>query len=689
MRAALTILFLSCFIARAQTYPAGQLLDITPNDVFDLTCAGKQSWALFDRNLATPLFQNYFYGFILNAAGGQIQWIALDSFVNHPRLQVHNTGSGGPTVYWQMYYDVTDTTRHSLVYSGPLPSAGWGYIDSTDSRTYSAPARLIKLWITDGSATGFTEVRVYGNRLNPAPSIRPNYVPPPADPGKRFQGYGKLYVDSTMDDAGWTQRRQADMSYIDTSRKGSDGKIITLNKFENTVNSSYAPSLRAGLIMWPYFAGPRPAFKYPPHYDNHSKDMPIGADSTSETAWQPVYNTYYGLAAKLGHNTSASLTGYTFQNTNAGAGLGLIEEIEIGNEDDANWVGILRFHSPTVQMLKIKRGYQGAKAADPNIKVISGALVGINYDRLRALYFAHLLRYGSRDFPADAIAINEYCTTGGGQGGSNTDGNSPEQFRLYERQDSATRLRDQFFPGRKIYCTESGYDTHDGSNYNVPDVPGQTRRQTQAYWTMRCMEITAAAKWDKYMQYTARDAGGGDFATTGYSIDTFISGTPRDVLPPYMQQFVDPRKWVSFGVYISLPKELYWHMVLRARLIKDYKAWPVIIQRADSTGIWVLRYPHLTDPNKFLYSFWYGTRSSRTGTHTITHPGVTTAYQHHAKIGSKDGDTTVVMPSGNSLLVRVDESVQYMEVITVSNGEIGHRIIKGRRHVNKIKKWTN
>jgi hypothetical protein len=648
-----------------QAQPPAVRIHITPAQVYDVTQALKKPEKLFDGDTTTPALPDFYNGFILEQTKGQVAWIVLDTFINHPKIEVFNAQyAHGGIVEFQFFYDWTDTTRHSPVYSTTLPGNAWKGVDTVKSRAWKEPARLIKLRIADGGSNNFMEVRVYGHKLGPAASIYASKAAAPRDEGKYFMGYGKLMQDTLMDDCGYSQRAQADMDYIDTVAGFSDGKTIVFNRFGNSVALSYRPAQRNGRKIFPYFAGPRRAFKYGPRFSNDSKDIPIGADSTKPDSWKAVYNTYYGLAAKLGHNSKANMNGYVFHNTDAGTGLGLIEEIEVGNEDDARWAGPLRFHSPLVKLLKLRQGYDGAKAADPSIQVIAGALVGIDTGYLKALYLTNLLRYKTKTMPFDIIAINEYATNGGGQHRNNTDGISPEQFSLYEKETRFIRFRDRYFPGKPVYLTEFGYDVHDGSNYDVPVITGQTREQTKAWWIMRSMEITAAARWSKYYQYTHRNIGGGDFATSGISYDTMVNGSGRR-LPAYLHQFMNENV-LNNGGWTSLPKDLYWHMTMRAVVLKDYNAWPEIVRRGDSTGIWILKYAHRSQAGSAVYSIWMGTSKNATiKNYVLKAANIKSAVITRAVIGEKHGRTApaVITAAGITIPV-VDESVTYVVVNT-------------------------
>lgn len=628
-----------------------ELLAITPRHVFDMSQARKNVEHLFDRDTTTVAFQNFFNGYILDATGGQIIWVVFDSFINNARVELFNgRWAYGGQVDFQFYYDLSDTTRKSPVYSTTLPSAEW----KTLQAPWADSARLMRIRIADGGSNNFSEVKVYANKLGPAPPILPPPLPAPADEGKYFMGYNKLQIDTLMDDAAYSQRNLTDAGIIDTT-KNSIGKQIIFNVYNNSIEATYKPAKRNGRKSYPAIAAVREGFKYPPHFTNDSKDMPRGADSTKAESWIPVRNLYYGLVAKMGNNKNASLSGYSYINTPAGAGLGVIDEIEVGNEDDARWAGPLRFHSALVKLMKLKQGYDGAKAADPSIKVISGAITGIDTSYLKSMYLTRKLLGWSYD-PFDVIAVNEYATNAGGQHQGTSDGVSPESFNLYGKLQGLIKTRDRYFPGKPVYLTEIGYDVHEGSNYEVPAIAGQTREQTKAYWGLRSYEIAAAAKISRVYWYTQEQGGGGDFSTTGFTIPVNV---PKDsVLPKYFDPY---RK--KDGGWTSLPVDLYWYMTCRAKVLSDYMAWPVILRNGDSTGVWILQYSHVSDSRKKVISIWSGTNNNIINNNfTLSIPGAVTATMFSPEVGIKQGGQARLEIDNGSVWVPVSECVKYILV---------------------------
>lgn len=674
--------------SEVETYPATHKIQLDFSMWFDIVgTVQKSTELLIDGDTTTTGYPNFFDGYVITTYHNEGLWIKLDSFINTPKIRVFNNNNSSIDVGFQFYYGRSDTTRHSPWYYADLPDGAWGYVDSFNTRAWSDSVRWIKIDVPD-IPTGFCEIEVYGNTLGVAPSVYPASQPEPPDPGKYFFGYGKVFTDTLTDDAGWTQRHQGSAEWIDTALRASqqaggtwtDGKTLVTNSYGNSEELTYKPTKRNGRKQWPYFANVRPAFQ-DPLGDVQRKEILPGADSTLLSSWVYVERMHFAIAAWFGFNTSVNTTGYSISNISGSErGRGYFDYIEIGNEDMQHWNGPNKLHSPRVQYLKIKAGYNGAKAADPNIKVIVGAFTGVRPDRFRALWFVHYWYYQENPatFPADAIAFNEYSTTAGGQHGSSPpyDGVSPEIFNLKSLLDSNIVIRNQLFPGKELFCTEFGYDglaygvdgsvldtTDHNSNYNVPDIPGQTRDQTKSYWTMRWYEILASSRWSRAIQYSQRSIAGGDFATTGFSYDIALPGNPSTYLPAYMQQFI-PGRWTTGGCCSTLPSDLYWYMTCRAYRFANYNAWPSIIANGDSTGVWVQRYTHTSDSDSLIYSVWMGTHdNSVSSNYVINIPNVQTATLVTPAIGDKDGSTTVLNVSGSNVTVPVvNEGVQYILV---------------------------
>jgi hypothetical protein len=675
---------------------------------FDIVgTAGKTTELLIDGDTTTIGYPNFTDGYIVTTYYNEGLWIVLDSFINTPKVRVFNNNNSGIDISVQFYYGVSDTSRHSPLYTVDLPDRSWGYVDSANSREWSDSVRLIKIIIPD-IPDSLAEIQIYGNTLGVAPNIYPSPSSEPEDPGRFFMGYGKVFTDTLTDDAGWTQRHQGDAGRIDTAYRAAqiaggtwvDGKTVVFSEGGNSEELTYKPAKRNGRKQWPYFSNIRKAFEDPLGNIQRKDILPL-ADSTQLSSWVYVERMHFIAAAWFGFNTSVNTSGYAVSNIpGAERGRGYFDYIEIGNEDGQWWNGPNKFSSPRVQYLKLQAGYNGAKAADPNIKVIAGAATGLLPARFRAYFFVNYWYYqkSASEFPADGFAFNEYATTAGGQHGSSPpyDGVSPEAFELRRKLDSNIAIRNQMFPGKEMFCTEFGYDgyaygvsgsdldtTVHNSNYNVPAIAGQTRDQTKSYWVMRWYEHLAGAGWDRAIQYSQRSLAGGDFATTGFSYDIALPGNPSTYLPAYMQQFLGSR-WTTGGCCSTLPSDMYWYMTCRAYRFRNFNARAATLVNGDSTGVWLQRYTHATDSDSLVYSIWMGTsNNSSTSNYQFSIPNVATATLVTPALGDKDGSTTVLNITGNTVTVpTVNEGVQYI-LVTVSDTPI-RNFFRGSLRRNKF-----
>jgi hypothetical protein len=676
---------------------------------FDIVgSANKTTEKLIDGDTTTVGYPNFFDGYVITENYTEGLWIVLDSFINTPKIRVFNNNNSSIDVSVQFYYGRSDTSRHSPWYTLDLPDNAWGYIDSLNSRLWDDSVRLIKILVPD-IPNGFAEIQVYGNTLGVAPSIYPALLPPPIDPGRFFHGYGKVFTDTRTDDAGYSVRHQNDMGWLDTAKRAAqqaggtwvDGKTMVYNQYGNS-EPNLAAVKAGGREQWMYAANVRVAAE-DPLGNVQRKDILPGADSANLASWVYVERAHFMFAAWFGYNTSVNTTGYTFLNVpGADRGRGYFRYIEIGNEDMQHWNGPNKFHSPRVQYLKIWAGYNGAKAADPNIKVITGAATGLRPDRFRALYFVNWWYYQKEasEFPADAFAFNEYSTNAGGQHGASPpyDGISPETFLLKEKLYSNIYIRNLMFPGKELFCTEFGYDGYNygvsggvldttvhNSNYNVPAIPGQTMDQTKSYWTLRWYEHLAGSGWDKAIQYTQRNIAGTDFATTGFSYDIALPGNPSTYLPAYMEQFI-PDRWTTGGCCSTLPSDLYWYMTCRAYRLYNYSARATVLIEGDSTGVWLQRYAHASNSDSLIYSVWMGTSdNSTTSNYQVNIPNVATATLVTPTIGDKDGSVTPLNITGNLVTIpSVNEGVQYILVTLGSGGSTIRNFFRGGFRRNKF-----
>ncbi len=210
------------------------------------------------------------------------------------------------------------------------------------------------------------------------------------------------------------------------------------------------------------------------------------------------------------------------------SGLGLLRYLENWNEPDKTWRGREGLFTPFELAAMSSADYDGdqgrmganigVKQADPNLRLVLGGLAGLNLDYLRAMkLWADAHRGGS--FPADALNLHHYCSTGNEQGFQpNGKGISPEDDHLKEKLASIVDWRNRYLPDKEVWVTEFGYDTNPKSPLHAPALGTLSAEQVQAAWLVRSYFALAAAGVDRAAMFMLRDVksdGGGVFETCG------------------------------------------------------------------------------------------------------------------------------------------------------------------------------
>ncbi len=153
----------------------------------------------------------------------------------------------------------------------------------------------------------------------------------------------------------------------------------------------------------------------------------------------------------------------------------------------------------------------GAKAGAPEMGVvadgISGRVSRPQVWRDTTLDYLGGIRawsVGQRDgdFPADVIGLHLELRDPAGHTAS-----SPESAEVHALLDSIAQWRDREAPGRELWVTRFGYDTHPGSSLRAGAVPGVSADLVHAQWTVRATLLLLAGGADRVMVGTWADAG--------------------------------------------------------------------------------------------------------------------------------------------------------------------------------------
>ena len=216
------------------------------------------------------------------------------------------------------------------------------------------------------------------------------------------------------------------------------------------------------------------------------------------------------------------------------SGLNLVRYFENANEPDAWWHGRDGYSTPYELAARTSADYDGhkktmgdtfgVKNADPNAKLVLGGLAGLSLDYLKSMKaWADWHRGG--DFPVDVINVHHYSNSNGGQtvGGANGGrvGISPEADKLRERMQAFVDYRNRYLPGKEMWLTEFGYDTHPGSPQRATAIGATPAEEVQARWIVRSYLLLAASGIDRAAQYMLRDVNPED--ATQYSTSGLVT----------------------------------------------------------------------------------------------------------------------------------------------------------------------
>jgi hypothetical protein len=284
----------------------------------------------------------------------------------------------------------------------------------------------------------------------------------------------------------------------------------------------YTKLKNAGIMVAPAIKGSAKWIADKPDY----KPVDVGQDATNPASYQAHADHMFQFAARYGSTKVADARLKLAPNQPRLSGMGLLRYFENGNEPNAWWHGRAGYSTPYELAAQSSADYDGhrktmgstfgIKNADPNAQLVMAGLAGLDLNYIKAMKaWADWNRAG--DFPADVLNVHTYSNNIGGQGNSRV-GISPEQDRLKERLQELTDYRDRYLPGKELWLTEFGYDTHPASTQGAHAIGETTTEETQARWLVRSFLAIAAAGVDRAAQYMLRDVNpqdGTKYSTSG------------------------------------------------------------------------------------------------------------------------------------------------------------------------------
>jgi hypothetical protein len=266
-----------------------------------------------------------------------------------------------------------------------------------------------------------------------------------------------------------------------------------------------------------------------------NKPLIDGQDSLDPLSYYKHAQLMYQYAARYGNVAVDERSLLLNTGQEAKTGLGYLRYYESWNEQDRWWEGKNGWFSPFEysamlsaaadgHLGQLGAGY-GIKSADPGAKMVMGGLASLDLEYLKSMIlWAKYARGG--DFPADVINLHHYSNDLGGQGNSNK-GVSPEDDKLKERIRTIADFRDNYLPGKELWITEFGYDTHPESRQRAEAYADYTANQVQAMWLIRSYLAILAGGADRAAMYMVRNVDNNaqlQYSTSGLVTDR-ISGS--------------------------------------------------------------------------------------------------------------------------------------------------------------------
>jgi len=380
-----------------------------------------------------------------------------------------------------------------------------------------------------GQGGRMSEIVLYGTATGPVEVVRPEPQPHALPTMDQMIGTN-AFIDDPLDrmQAVGFIREYHDWTW-DAGPDAYPGNRLALNPSYAAGGNSwlfdeyYRKLKDAGLTVAPCIKGSVPWLT---DKRSHRPVVP-GADREDPHSYAAHADEMFQFAARYGAVKVADDKLKLSPNQPRVSGLGLLTYYENANEQDAWWHGRESYARPyefAAQCSADYDGHKGAlgetfgvKQADPADKLVMGGTAGLDLDYVKAMkLWADYNRDG--DFPMDVINFHTYSNDFGGQGNSRR-GVSPEDDRLREKLAELVDYRNRYLPGKEVWLTEFGYDTHSKSVQGARAIGDDDTEEVQGRWLLRSYMAAAAAGIDRAAQYMLRDAGTGPgkYSTSGFT----------------------------------------------------------------------------------------------------------------------------------------------------------------------------
>lgn len=273
--------------------------------------------------------------------------------------------------------------------------------------------------------------------------------------------------------------------------------------------------------------------------DPEVKPYMPGGDSYNPATYAAHADFMFQYAARYGaHSVPDSLLRLRSDQPRV-SGLGYLQYVENWNEPEKWWRGTEAQFKPFEFAAMCSADYDGhegsmgnnlgVKNADPNFKLVMGGLAGLNLHYLKAMKLWSDYNRSS-GFPADVLNFHHYSNDATTKFQKPNTGVSPEADSLKYKLQELVAYRDTWLPGKEIWLSEFGYDTHPNSPQGAPAIGPYDEKEVQAQWLVRSFLEIAASGIDRAMMYMSRDVNAGNsrkYSSSGLTREKWNQHQPK------------------------------------------------------------------------------------------------------------------------------------------------------------------
>ncbi|QJD81914.1 fibronectin type III domain-containing protein [Cohnella herbarum] len=556
---------------------------------------------------------------------------------------------GGPaglkfTVYAGSPFEWTKLFDDSLL----APATQW-----TNHAVNMSSTHYLKVEITDGNLY-VPEIIVYGRSQGTNIDVVPSPTPHALPEIDKFMGANAFITNSPTKlqalgnireyhnwywDEGDAWPGNPDTSYpgypnnknkFNPSWAGGGWNFDGFYQALNTLGINVSPAVQGG-VQW--LAG------------GANNKVPPGTDPALPSSYAAHADHMYQFAARYGSTAVADNKLKLAAGQTRSTGLNLIRYYENGNEDDTDWSSRHSFFTPYEFAALSSADYDGdqgrmgttvgVKNADPNSKLVMAGLYIPELDYIKGMkVWSDYYRNGS--FPIDVINIHAY-----GFGGPDTTGLSPEDAGFKPLLEKFVDYRNRYLPGKEIWLSEFGWDTHPGSNLYAVPVGTFDTYDVQGQWIVRTYLAAAAAGIDRAQMFAFSDNNPNDptqFANSG--LVGIITGDP---------------------LTSELPKKSYYYVYTMKNALAGMTYAGEV--SSGNPNVLIYKFKSTTD-NSGAYAVWSPTHSqNEVNGYQMTLAGTpTNATQITITNGNTNGVSSALTISGGKVTVNVSEKPIFIKV---------------------------